>query len=377
MVAEPVHIAVLEVAPRPSGLHALDMLTNTMPTAQDHPTPALGLHALDMMANAMPTARIFGAGALGLHAFDMRVNATPAAPDLTSTATAPTVQDLTNTVAVPMAQVLTNVVVEIPAIDAFPPHFHDAPPDHGPDVPGPERNVPAGPMMAPMLAPKPDHAMPAGSAFLSPLDVALLSPGRVASHSDAVPPPSTDVAAPAVSTAHTADGEAHDQVAVQNAAVQVALPPRPTSVVCGEVPTVRIHAPAPGDGSIDAPAPGVAEEAKDATPAGVAPGAEAIGVSVTKGETPAASPAPRGSGLMAEVLPFDPTAIEQSVARFLGQFEELGSPVETPPSLVPTPLLVVAVAASFEASRRWLVRRRKDEEGDTQRERGLAFYGFS
>jgi hypothetical protein len=254
------------------------------------------------------------------------------------------------------------------------PHSHDGgpQPDRGPDGPGADQ--------PPQMEPRLDRAMPPPPAETAAPDAAVPTPGHDRPRGDAAAPPVPVVAAPAPAVSLPVVTERSEPAAVAlNGPAGESLATRAAGVVNVLVRAVEIHAALPGGPSVDSTTPAApvgAGEGPVVAPESRQPEGVASKVD-TPAEAPVEAPAPRGSGLIAEVLPFDPTTIEQSVARFLEQFEPLAGPVESPPSAVPNPLLVVAAAASFEASRRWVVRRRKGDELVTERERGLAFHGFS
>jgi hypothetical protein len=130
---------------------------------------------------------------------------------------------------------------------------------------------------------------------------------------------------------------------------------------------------APPEPSGESPSPGPSPTASPATPE-----SEAAIATPLSPDPPVADsreiPAPRGAGLIADVLPVDRAALEEAVNRLLDRFEDLAAPSEgQAPWLSPTLALGLA-AAALEVARRRLRRKLGGRNGRLRG--GLVLLGF-
>jgi hypothetical protein len=79
-------------------------------------------------------------------------------------------------------------------------------------------------------------------------------------------------------------------------------------------------------------------------------------------EAPFEAPPPQGLGLITQFIPFDRTALDESLARFLDRLGDDVIPVNGPQTPIPYPLLFVTALVAIEAARRW---RRRLEASET------------
>jgi hypothetical protein len=154
---------------------------------------------------------------------------------------------------------------------------------------------------------------------------------------------------------------------------------RPQAVRLATVVMVPAHS-VPGESTERAPAatgtPTHEESATAAAPGTATPSAP--GTVEEDALEALETPAPQTAGLIAEVATLDGVAIDATVARLLDRFRDLATPLESPATGIPSPLMVAAAVVSIELSRRWIVRRRRG--GTTiavRREDRLALHGFS
>ena len=65
------------------------------------------------------------------------------------------------------------------------------------------------------------------------------------------------------------------------------------------------------------------------------------------------APVLRGSGLIAELMPFDRAALDESLSRFIAMLRDDAAPAESAPIPIPCSIVFVTAAIALEGTRRW------------------------
>jgi hypothetical protein len=94
-------------------------------------------------------------------------------------------------------------------------------------------------------------------------------------------------------------------------------------------------------------------------------------------EAPFEVPPPQGSDLITQFFPFDRTALDESLARFLDRFGDDALPVNGQQTPIPYPLLFVTAVVAIEAARRWRQRLEASRTTEDWKRGSPALHGLS